>query len=353
MQCGGTVRSFVDSCVDGCRLTVDGLSRLRASGHQPSAVIRQRFRPLAINTVKGSPVRRAPVDDLDVLEARALQQRPQRVVIEAEPPIAEAFAGPRLPRGGAGRARARGRRAASRARPLPSARAGSAAWCSACDSSATSTLASSRGTASRSPRFQTMLLTRRRRASARARFNTSVERSTAITRRAHRAASTVRYPSPQPRSATSQRRQQVAERAGPCRPAPARHQLTAVGVAVRREALLAQPQHLLQPRAVGARHRVVGRGGELRVEQRPQRLLSVARLRRRHAEIREAAFAPFLNQPVIPQQPQVPRHARLGDAENAGELGDVQAFGCQHPQDAGGAPRRRAAGTGPTHPSHT
>ena len=53
------------------------------------------------------------------------------------------------------------------------ARAGSAAWCSACDSSATSTLASRSGSFSSSPRFQITLRTRRRVARPRARSSTT------------------------------------------------------------------------------------------------------------------------------------------------------------------------------------
>ena len=42
---------------------------------------------------------------------------------------------------------------------------------------------------------------------------------------------------------------------------------------------------------------------------------------------------PLLHQAVVSEQPEVPRHARLGDAEDAGELRDIQAFSGQHPQD--------------------
>ena len=72
-------------------------------------------------------------------------------------------------------------------------------------------------------------------------------------------------PSARPRSSGSprrsrgrrrRRRQQQAERARPGRPAAARHELAPlVAGAVLREVLLAQPQHLLQPRLVGARRR--------------------------------------------------------------------------------------------------
>ena len=67
-----------------------------------------------------------------------------------------------------------------------------AAWCRACDSTATSTLASPSGTCSRSPRFHSTLVTRRRHARARACFSTASERSTPTTRVAQRAASSVR-----------------------------------------------------------------------------------------------------------------------------------------------------------------
>ena len=69
-----------------------------------------------------------------------------------------------------------------------------------------------------------------------------------------------------------QRRHQQAERARPRRPAPAGHQLprvARVGAGVRVEVLLAQPQHFLQPRFVGAHRRVGRRRRELRL-QRPR-----------------------------------------------------------------------------------
>ena len=72
------------------------------------------------------------------------------------------------------------------------ARRDPAAWCSACDSSATSTLSSFTGSFSSSPRFQMTFETRRRRASPLARSSTTADRSTAMTRAAQRDASIVR-----------------------------------------------------------------------------------------------------------------------------------------------------------------
>jgi hypothetical protein len=73
-----------------------------------------------------------------------------------------------------------------------SAVAGWAAWCSACESSATSTLASFSGSFSISPRFHSTFLSRRLFAASRARSSAASERSTATTRFAKRAASNVR-----------------------------------------------------------------------------------------------------------------------------------------------------------------
>ena len=64
-----------------------------------------------------------------------------------------------------------------------------------------------------------------------------------------------------------ERRQQVAERRAPTPPSCAR--APAGAVAVRVEALLPVPQHFLEPRFVFADHAVAGRGGELRLEERP------------------------------------------------------------------------------------
>ena len=83
-----------------------------------------------------------------------------------------------------------------------------------------------------------------------------------------------------------ERRQQVAERARPGRPAAARHQLPRVAVGL--EVLLAEPQHFLQPGLVLAHRLVVGRGGELRVEQRPERAVAVGCAPRRRAGSRRS-----------------------------------------------------------------
>ncbi len=123
------------------------------------------------------------------------------------------------------------------------ARAGSGAWCSACESSATSTAPSRIGSFSSSPRFQMTFETRRRRARPRARLQHDlgpVDRDDARRppRRLHRqvafAAAEV---------GDLERRQQQAERARPGRPAPPGHELprvARVGSGVRLEVLLAQ-----------------------------------------------------------------------------------------------------------------
>ena len=69
------------------------------------------------------------------------------------------------------------------------------------------------------------------------------------------------------------RRQQQSERARPGRPAAAGHQLArvaGVGARVGVEVLLAQPQHFLQPRFIGAHRRIGGRRLELRLQHRGQ-----------------------------------------------------------------------------------
>ena len=129
----------------------------------------------------------------------------------------------------------------------------------------------------------------------------------------------------------------MTERPRPGGPAPARHELTLVGVraGVRVEVLLAQPPHLGQPRIV----RAAGLGprglGELGLEERGQRSRAVLarQERRRRPEVGVAAFALLDDQPGILQQAQVPGHAGLRDPEDARQLADVEAFGRQQAQN--------------------
>ena len=135
----------------------------------------------------------------------------------------------------------------------------------------------------------------------------------------------------------AQRRQKVAERARPGRPAPPRDELTLVGVrpGMRFEVLLAQPPHLGQPRIVRAAGLGRRGGGELGLEERGQRSRPVLprEKRRRGPEVGEAAFALLDDQPGILQQAEVPGHAGLGDPEDARQLAHVEPFGRQQAQN--------------------
>jgi hypothetical protein len=99
-----------------------------------------------------------------------------------------------------------------------------------------------------------------------------------------------------------------------------------VGAGVRLEVLLPQPQHLVQPRIVGPHARIVGRLEKLRVEHRPQRIVPLVAQRAREAVVAEAAVLLLFDEPGLLEQPEVPRHARLGEAEDARQLRDVEAF---------------------------
>ena len=101
------------------------------------------------------------------------------------------------------------------------------------------------------------------------------------------------------------RRQQHAEGTGPGRPAASRHELTrvaCVGAAVRVEVLLPQPQHLLQPRLVGAHGRVDRPLLELVLERRPERppAIAVLRERGRQAVVGEPGLLVLGDQAGIP-----------------------------------------------------
>ena len=73
----------------------------------------------------------------------------------------------------------------------------------------------------------------------------------------------------------------------------------------------------------------------MRLEQRRERSEAVLRIgqRRRGPEVGEAALALLADQPRVLQQAEVPRHAGLRDAEDRGQLRDVQPLGMQHPQE--------------------
>ena len=56
-------------------------------------------------------------------------------------------------------------------------------------------------------------------------------------------------------------------------------------------------------------------------------------LGRRSLEVGEPSVTLFDGEAGLLQQPQVAGHARLGDAEDAGELAHVEPLRLQHPQD--------------------
>ena len=194
-RCAGR-RARVAECGSGCgRIghvkTLRALSGLVAFVREAVARSASGLVPLAISTVNGSPVRRAPTVTL-ICSRPASRRRPRS--FSSEKPVH------RSPRRSRTQASLCSLRSSSSTRPPGTtmraasaiARAGSLAWWRACESRATSTLASSIGSFSSSPFFQVTFDTRRRAASSFARSRTAVERSTAITFDAQRLASIVR-----------------------------------------------------------------------------------------------------------------------------------------------------------------
>ena len=191
------------------------------------------------------------------------------------------------------------------------------------------------GSLSSSPRFHTTFDTRRRRASPFARSRTAVGPidGNHPRRPARRFDRQITFPAAE--IGDVERRQQLTERPRPGRPAPPRHELpriARIGAAVRVEVLLAQPQHFLQARLVGANDRIARRLVELLLERRPQGVLSVVAQRRSEPVIRVAGVLFLDDQARVLQQAEVPGHARLRETENSRELGDVQALTRQDPQ---------------------
>ena len=100
------------------------------------------------------------------------------------------------------------------------------------------------------------------------------------------------------------------------------------------EILLAQPQHLLQPRLVGLHGGIVTGGSELFLEGRPERTMAVVAQRRGQAEICVAGVLLLADQTGVFQHPEVPRDAGLRQTDDGRELGDVQPFAIEHAKQA-------------------
>jgi hypothetical protein len=129
----------------------------------------------------------------------------------------------------------------------------------------------------------------------------------------------------------------MAQRARPGRPAAPRHELTLfrVRACVRVEILLSEATNLLEPRVVGAAGFRPSGMLELRLQQHPQRRVSIHAITHRGGDrvIRESRLALLAEQSTVLEQPQVARHPRLRDAKDARELGDVQALQGHQPQE--------------------
>ena len=135
-----------------------------------------------------------------------------------------------------------------------------------------------------------------------------------------------------------ERRQQQAERARPRGPAPARHELprvARVGARVRVEsspcAAAALPAAALRRR--GRRHRRPTRRTAPRAPVHSGALPRRSK-RRRQPVVGEAGVLLLDDEAGVLQQPEMARDARLRQAEDAGELGDVQPLARQHAQQA-------------------
>jgi hypothetical protein len=221
-----------------------------------------------------------------------------------------------------------------------SAFAGSAAWCSACDSSATSTLAS----------FERQLLEL-------AALPLDVRHRPPLRGRAWRAFAAsdglgaidgdhaLREPARFDRQVAFaaaeigdlERRQQVPERARPRRPAPARDDLPRSPSAPWSSKFSFRTRRTSSSRASSARPSAVAAAASNCARSSghtgpkpfaPRRSASA------QPEVREPAVAALLDEPGVLEQPEMPRHARLRDPEDRRQLADVQALRVQQPQDA-------------------
>ena len=108
----------------------------------------------------------------------------------------------------------------------------------------------------------------------------------------------------------------------------------AILVAVVLAAGLPQRQAQMQPRLVGLQAVGRRRGGELRLEQRPQRHAAAVADRRRQAVVGERPVPLLHDEAGLLEEAEVPRDAGLREAENAGQLLDVEAVAGEDPQEA-------------------
>ena len=217
------------------------------------------------------------------------------------------------------------------------ARAGSCAWCSACDSIATSTAASLIGSFSSSPRFQMTFDTRRRRASALRALEhdvRAIDRDHAR-RPARRFDRQVAFAAPEVGDLDAAA---AAGRARATRPPSSGRARAAARRACRgRRARRSSPSAAAAlPAAAPRRRGPPGRPRTARTARSSIVASAASPLveRRRQAVVAEAAVALLADQPGVLQQAEMPRDARLRQAEDAGQLGDVQALAREHPQQA-------------------
>ena len=131
----------------------------------------------------------------------------------------------------------------------------------------------------------------------------------------------------------------MAEGPGPGGPAAARHQLSRV--AVRFEVFLAQAEHFLKARLIFPDCAVPGGGSKLCVQQRPEGGVAVGTTLVRQPVINETCFALLRDEAGVLQEAQVPGDARLGNAQNPGQLADIETVLDQNPQKAQPRPVRK------------
>ena len=100
--------------------------------------------------------------------------------------------------------------------------------------------------------------------------------------------------------------------------------------------LAPHPPHLLEPRVVRAARGAAAGGAEVLLQERPQRAEAVRAIAdgRGDAVIAEPGLAFFDDEAGIFQQAQVPRHAGLGEPQDAGQLGHVEPLAVEEPQEA-------------------